>query len=164
MKKFICAFLSLILLCSCSSGADVQVVNRGLTFKAHIFYLSDKYVCSGEISRDGVSTFKVEEGKICGFTAVCNGEKAVLSYEGKKSEQEYSALEKSFFLPVALMFSYFDSNEYSVEEVDNSFFVKGETSLGEFTLFVSPAGLPISVQFISNGFSVDFYDVAVQKG
>lgn len=163
MKKFICVFLSLVLLCSCSSGTDVQVVNRGLNFKAHIFYLSEEYVCSVSIDGDGTATFKTEEGILSGFIAVCQGEKVRLSYEGKESELDNSLFSGSVFVPIAEMFSYFNSNTCGIEEEDNNYFVKGETSAGQFTLFVSPAGLPIRANIDDPDFSVDFYDVSVQK-
>ncbi len=163
MKKIICALLSLILLCSCSFRENVQVVNKGLSFKAHIFYSEQEYICSGEISEDMKLTFTVAEGILSGFTAVYIGETVSLSYEGKECEQEYSLFARSLFTPIAEMFRFFESNEYSVEEDDNRYTSIGKTATGQFTLCVSPTGLPISAEFHSSDFSVEFYDVSVKK-
>ena len=163
MKKIICALLSLILLCSCSAKQKVQVINKGLSFKAHIFCSSGEYICSGEISEDMKMTFTISQGKLSGFTAVYTGEKVSISYEEKEYEQEESFFAQSLFTPITEMFRYFENNKYSVGEKDNIYTSVGEIPEGKFVLCVSPAGLPISAEFDFSDYSVEFYNVSVKK-
>lgn len=162
MKKFLCAFLSLVILCSCSADNDVRVVNKGLGFEAHIFNSSQEYLCSGEISEDMKATFKVTEGVISGFGAVYFGENVSFFYEGKESDQ-YNSFSQTLFAPIREMFLYLENNEYSVVEKNNEYTVTGNISAGEFILYISPAGLPISAQIKSEDFRVDFYDVSIKN-
>ena len=163
MKKIICALLSLILLCSCSAKEKVQVINKGLSFKAHIFCSSGEYICACKISEDMKMTFTVVKGRLLGFTAVYTGDKVSLSYEEKEYEQDTSHFAGLLFTPISEMFRYFENNQYSVEEEDDIYTSVGEIPAGKFTLCVSPAGLPISAEFDFSDCSVEFYDLSVKK-
>ncbi len=161
MKKIICALICVLTLCSCSSFKDVRVVNKGIDFKAHIFYLSKEYFLSVSMENDGTACFTVTEDKLNSFNVcICNN-KVTFCCNGIECEQDVSAVKNSVYTVVYTVFAYFDQYDYKAEKRDGNYFVKGDTSLFDFELLVSPAGLPISAE--GEDFSANFYDVTLKN-
>lgn len=163
MKKIICVFMSLMLLCSCSSKTELKVVNKGISYKTHIFYYGQEYDCYIKTSLDGDMVFTVTNGILAGFSVGFSDKGTTFSYMDKSTENPYPLMKNNLFSYLYEMNCYFDNAQYVVKEDNKSYNVTGKTGLGEFTLWVSPTGLPIGAQLDSSDFTVEFYDVTMEK-
>ena len=159
MKKIICAFLSLVLLCSCSDTKGIKVQKENIGFRAHIFCASGEYLCDFYFYENSEVSVSINSGSLNGFKAFVSGEDIVLSFMGKESKRKVMEMENSVFAPIIYAFDYLKGNSYKVEEKDNSYFLFGESRIGKFKMYLAPTGIPIGVEYESNGFSSEFYDV-----
>ena len=161
MKKFICAFLCVIFLCSCSSKTSVSVVNRNISYRAHIFYYGEEFTCLVSVDNTGRAEYTLSGGALDGFT-VCFYENSVTySYLEKDSPNAYSFC-GDMLSALYEMNEYFN-NEYRVKEKDGEYKVSGYTLIGDFEICVSPTGLPLWANLDGEEFYVEFYDVALKK-
>ncbi len=160
MKKIICALLSLVLLCSCSLEKNVRVVNRGLSYKAHIFYFDKEYHILCDVSQQGAE-YSVIDGQIKGF-----GEKAdkngIKVYLGTL-EKEIKSKNTSVFELLYDITEFFDTEDYKTENDGGNYFVDVKTDFGKYRYLLTPAGLPISIKDENGNFSAEFYDIALKK-
>ncbi len=160
MKKIICALLSLVLLCSCSSGKNVRAVNRDLSYKAHIFYFGKEYNILCNIDENHAE-YTIEDGQIKGLCVK-------VSKDGIMAE--FNNLEKSIQRGNTSVFSvlyditeFFDSQDYKTQNDGGNCFVDGQIDFGKFRYFYTPSGLPISINFENGNFSAQFYDIVLEK-
>lgn len=163
MKKIICVLLSFVFLCSCSAKTDVRVVNKGLSFKAHIFYAQKEYYCLVNISEDMTAAFEFDSGILKGLTAVCKADSVTLAYKDKQSKRMPEEVSNAFFAEIYKAFAFFENNEYTVENEDECFFAQGKTEAGEFRLTVSPSGLPMQISIPLKEIEAQFYDVTLKN-
>lgn len=159
MKKIICAFLSLVLLCSCSNTKGIKVQKENIGFRAHIFCAAGEYLCDFYFYENMSVKATVRSESLNGLTVFINGEEAVLSFMGKESKRNVKEIENTVFAPIIFAFDYLNSNSYKVEEKDNVYYVLGENSIGEFKMLLAPTGIPIGIEYKTNDFSSEFYDV-----
>ena len=160
MKKIICAMLCLVLLCSCSSGGNVKVVNRNLSYKAHIFYFGKEIKLSCVISDNGAE-YKVVDGQIKDFTVKINDSGTKVVFENL--EKDIKTKNESVYSVLYGVTTYFDKTDYELKKDDGNYKVDGEISFGKFHYFLTPAGLPLSVEFENGDFSANFYDISIEK-
>lgn len=160
MKKIICALLSLVLLCSCSFKENVRVVNRGLSYKAHIFCLDKEYNILCNVSEQGAE-YSVIDGQIKGLKATVNKEGIKVSFENL--EKDIKSRNMSVFSVLYDITEFFDRDDYKTERNGGNYVAEGETYFGKFRYLLTPSGLPISVNFEKGDFSAQFYDVTLKK-
>ena len=159
MKKIICALLSLVLLCSCSSHKNVRVVNRGLSYKAHIFYYDKEYELLCDVYEDGAK-YLCTSGKIEGFGAEVTKNGMTVYYSDMKKEIKTDG---SVFSVLYMLTKFFDGDAYSSQEDGGNYYVDGQTTYGKFRYYFTPAGLPLSVTFENGDFSAEFSYITLQK-
>ncbi len=160
MKKIICALLSLVLLCSCSSEKNVRVINRNLSYKAHIFYFDKEYDIFCNVSEQGAE-YSVIDGQIKGFKATVNKEGIKVGFGNLEKDTKNKSM--SVFSVLYDITEFFDTDEYKTERDGGNYFVDGEMDFGKFRYLLTPAGLPISVRSENGKFSAQFYDIALKK-
>ena len=160
MKKIICALLSLVLLCSCSSAGNVKVVNRNISYKAHIFYFGKEIDLFCNI-KENCAEYTVINGMADGFTAIVDGDGIKVGIEGL--EKEMKTQDSAVFSVLYGVTSFFDGQNYKLNNDGGNFFLDGETSFGKFRYSLTPAGLPISLEFENGDFSAKFYDITLKK-
>lgn len=160
MKKILCALICVIFLCGCEGAAAPKAVNRNISYRAHIFYYGKEYDCFVVIDGDGRAEYKINDGLLEGFTATYFGDSITLSYAEKENPQPYS-YPKGNMLSVLYELNESLSGEYKTEKKDGQYVVLSETTLGEYTLFISGAGLPLSAKLDDEEFYVEFYDVSL---
>ncbi len=160
MKKIICALLSLVLLCSCSSGSNVKVENRNLSYKAHIFYFGKQLEIFCKINENSAE-YEVLDGNIKGFGATVKNNQVTVKLDGmtKKVADENA----SVFSILYAVTSFFDTQGYKTESDNGNYCVDGQIDFGKFRYFFTQAGLPISVNFENEDFFANFYDVTLEK-
>lgn len=160
MKKLLCAFLCLIFLVGCSSKSSVMPVNKNITYRAHIFYYEEEYDCLVTINEQGTE-YVIKGGEMDGFGARFFDNGVLYSYLGKESENTVP-YDKGM---LSLLFEMSEnSDKKAAEYTDENYVARGSTAIGEFTLFVSGAGLPLYAELDGKDFYVDFYDVSIVKG
>lgn len=160
MKKIICALLSLVLLCSCSSDKNVRVVNRDLSYKAHIFYFGKEYNILCNIGED-YAQYTVEDGQIKGFCVKVSKNGTMAQFENL--EKSIKSENKSVFSLLYDITEFFDKEDYKTQNDGGNCFVDGEIDFGKFRYFYTPSGLPISINFENGDFSAQFYDITLKK-
>ena len=160
MKKIICALLILVLLCSCSSERNVKVVNRNLSYKAHIFYFGKEIEVICDIGENSAE-YAVADGQIKGFTAKVNIDGIKVSFEGL--EKDINSENLSVFSILYDVTSFFDGQEYKIQNDGGNYCIDGEIDLGKFRYCYTPSGLPISINFENGVFSANFYDITLKR-
>lgn len=163
MKKIICALICVIFLCACSSGkTPIKAVNRNISYRAHIFYYGSEYDCDVIIDKDGRASYTLKNGTLDGFTASYFNGSVTLSYMEKECPQPYTYPAGGMLSALYEMNEYLNSS-YEIKEIDEQYLIQGYTSIGEFVISLSGAGLPLSAQLDSDAFYVEFYDVTLFK-
>jgi hypothetical protein len=152
--------LCLVLLCSCSSGGNVKVVNRNLSYKAHIFYFGKEIKLSCVISDNGAE-YRVVDGQIKDFTVKINDSGTKVVFENL--EKDIKTKNESVYSVLYDVTCFFDGEDYEIKNDDGNYRLYGETDFGKFTYFLTPAGLPLSVEFENGDFSANFYDISIEK-
>ncbi|MBE6729373.1 MAG: hypothetical protein E7568_03970 [Ruminococcaceae bacterium] len=161
MKKIICVLLVLLSLAGCGSINAVTPVNRGIAYRAHIFYYGKEYDCDVKIDEQGRAEYRIRDGQLSGLCLCFYGDKIKYSYMDKEFEE-------SFALNGGMLNTLYEMNESisddcKVEKTDNEWVLNGETANGEYELFLSGGGLPIKACLDGDSFYVDFYDVTLIK-
>ena len=160
MKKFLCVLLCFIFFAGCKGEKNPTAVNRNIAYRAHIFYYGEEYDCLVTVKNDGSAEYVIKDGDMDGFCALFCGDTVSYSYQGKESTSPV-LYGKGMFAVL------FDMNKKSggciAENEGGDCIIRGSTAIGEFSLFVSGAGLPLYAELDGKDFYVDFYDVSIAK-
>ena len=166
MKKIICLIIPLILLCSCGEKSEVKPNVLGVSFKGEIVYYNENYSCECTISPDGVLRAEIIEPEILsGFVLTVSKDKITadylgISYTPTTNNMPFSGAIDSFYKAL---------EDCSAEDIratlsGEEYTVKGDSEELGYTLYLSPTGLPQKLLLPDERFSVNFYNVTIEKG
>ena len=163
MRKIICLILPLILLCSCGKKSEVKPNLLGISFKGEIVYFNENYTCECTVSQDGILTAKIIEPEILnGFVLTVSADKITadylgISYTPTKNNMPFSGAIDTFYK--ALIDS--SGQDKTVTLSGDEYTVKGKTEDLEYSLYISPTGLPQKLLLPDERFSVNFYNATI---
>ena len=164
MKKIICVFVCLFLLCGCGTKAsDVKVVTKGITAKANIYYYGNEYECNINADQNGEVGFLITKPKnLKDFTITFIGGEVSAKYKGLNYSPSLSAIDYGGALKeIYGVLSYLQNSDYAVMKKSEGYFVKGKTEENNFCLYVTEAGLPLNIVFEKDNFYVVFSEVSL---
>lgn len=165
MKKIVCLLIPLILLCSCGKKSEVKPNLLGVSFKGEIVYFNENYTCECAISQEGVLTAKIIEPEmLSGFVLTVSADKITadylgISYTPTKNNMPFSGAIDTFYK--ALIDS--SGQDKTATLSGDEYIVKGEIENLEYTLYISPTGLPQKLLLPDERFSVNFYNVTIEN-
>ena len=166
MKKIICLLVPLILLCSCGKKSEVKPILTGISFEAEIVYYNENYSCQCDISGEGVLTAKITEPEILkDFTLRVSKDTITADYLGitytpTENNMPFSGVVDSFYKAIGECVE----RELTATFSNNQYTVKGDKESLGYTLYLSPTGLPQKLLLPDESFSVNFYNVTIEKG
>lgn len=159
MKKIICVCMVILSLCSCSKKvANIKVLNKAVSYTAHIFYYGEEYECDIKTESSGKTFYLITKPKnLKDFTLAFETDKITALYRGLEFSPDISAIPQGSVLKeLYAMNCYFDNNDYTVYKNSDSFSVSGFAGTKNFTLTVTESGLPISAVFEDDKFYAVF--------
>ncbi len=159
MKKFLCIAL-LFLLVGCTAKSNIKPVTRNITFTAEMTYYNEYYEMSVEILKNGnakISLTHPEE--LNGLTFNIKNNSLEGEFNGIKIETGDS------FKTAAVNFIYaaFKDENQTVYKNDNRFFTKGKCDGGEYTMYLSGAGLPLKICDSADRFEIIIKNTTIHK-
>ena len=164
MKKFICVFVCLFLLCGCGGKAsDVRVVTTGITAKAYVYHYGDEYECDIKFAENGEVSFLITKPKnLKDFTIIFKDGEVYATYKGLNYTPKLSALNYGGILKeINGVISFLQKGEYTVMKKSEGYFVKGQTEENNFCLYLTEAGIPLNIVFEKDSFYVVFSEIAL---
>ncbi len=164
MKKIICVFVCLFLLCGCTGKTvGVKVVTKGITAKANIYYYGKEYECNINANQNGEVSFLITKPKnLKDFTITFKGDEVFAKYKGLNYSPSLSAIDYGGALKeIYGVISYLQNNDYTVMKKSEGYFVKGKTGENNFCLYVTEAGLPLNIVYEKDSFYVVFSEVSL---
>ena len=165
MKKIICLLIPLIFLCSCGKKSEVRPLVSGISFKGEIVYYNENYSCECSISPEGVLTAKIIEPEILnGFVLTVAADKITADYLGIS----YTPTSNNMPFSGAIDTFYKALQDCSLEDKratlsGDEYTLKGEIEDIEYTLYISPTGLPQKLLLPDERFCVNFYNVTIEN-
>lgn len=162
MKKIICVFFTLVCLCSCKGEASqIKVVTQNISYEAHIFYNDKEYTLNVNCDESsGCSYLVTKPENLKDFTIVFSDSGVISKYKGLTYEPNLEALPYGGVMRALYEINTFlQTNDHTVIKENESYYIKGQISSGEFTLYVTAMGLPQSAQISDKNFRVEFYNV-----
>ncbi len=160
MKKILSLVIGLLLLAGCGK-AEVTPTLNGITFNADITYYNENYKGECSVSQDGTVVLKITEPEsLEGYTLTAERDKMTVEFLGLTfTPTENNMAFSGVFGDIYNCFC-------EIIEEGNSAKKKGdiyELSSGkEYTLTVSPTGLPQSLMLPDERFALYFYNVTVK--
>lgn len=159
MKKFLCLIL-LIPLIGCAQKTNIKPVTRNISFTAEMTYFNEYYEMAVDIKANGDTTFSMQHPEeLKGLIFNVKDDNLTAEFSGIKIETDnnYKAAAVNF------LYSAFKTQEYTVYENDNRFFVKGDCDVGEYKMYISGAGLPIKITDNANRFEIVIKNLKINK-
>ncbi len=161
MKKFCLAVLVCLVLAGCSSGNTTPVL-KGITFTAEIAYYNESYTLSGQILNDGsmVATL-LKPDELANLKLTLNGDRITAEYKGLT----YTPVEGSLPFSAVLQNLYDPVCQVNKEGLlpDKNGKIQGEINGTDYTLTLSPTGLPQRLELPKRGMVVTFYNLCVKE-
>ena len=163
MKKIVLSLMCLILLCGCGKKQSVDVTLESVSFDAAITYGSYNCTCNITISGGGMlaSTILSPES-IAGTTLSYDGENLTVNYMGLEYMPEMPISGDAANDIINKILQSASSGAKSAERVDDSFVLEGEVSGYEYSLFVTEAGLPLSLLCVEADLVAEFTNVTIK--
>ena len=162
MKKILALILVILTLSACSGKNDVKPTLKGISFNADITYYNENYKGECTISEDGALTLKITEPELLsGYTVMLNGEGITAEYLGvtftpNLSNMPVSSVITEFYEKITEL-----ANSETVEKKGDTYMIKGGKDADAYTLYISPTGLPQSLEMPDERFRVYFYNTTV---
>ncbi len=164
MKKIICVFVCLFLLCGCTGKpSDIKVVTKGISAKVHIYCYGKEYECNVKIDENGEAGFLITSPKnLKDFTIIFKDGEVKASYKGLNYTPSLSAIDYGGALKeIYGVINYLQKGDYAVLKKSESYYVKGQTEENNFCLYVTEAGLPLNIVYEKDNFYVVFSEVTL---
>lgn len=158
MKKIIIVFFCLFLLCSCSSGKEIAPALKGISFKGVMTHYNEEYSFLAEIGKEG-------ELK-CEMTAPDTLKGMVIRGDREGTRVEYKGISYSPVqgsMPFSAIMERFYECLLDAMESDALADEKGVLKTEDYTLTLSPSGLPQKLTIEKDGFYITFYNISVKE-
>ena len=162
MKKLFAVLLILLCLCSCK-GNEIKPKLSEISFTAKLTYFNELYVFDGEIKKDGTLIANIKEPselkdlKLTVTEEVMTADYKGLVYEANEATMPFSKIISDFYSAI---------NALGREEklkTDKSGETTGKIGDTEYTLVLSPTGLPQSLELSVRHITVKFYNLSVKE-
>jgi hypothetical protein len=164
MKKIICVFVLLLLLCGCGGKTvGVKVITKGITAKANIYYYGKEYECNLKAAENGEVSFLITKPKnLKDFTIIFKDGEVFAKYKGLNYTPSLSSLDYGGVLQeIYGVITYLQNNDYAVIKKSEEYYIKGKTKKNNFCLFVTEAGLPLNIVYEKDNFYIVFSEVTL---
>lgn len=158
MKKILSLVLVLLTLAACSSKSAVKPKIYGIEFTADITYYNENYKGECKISEDGTLTLKLSEPEILsGYTVTVGKDSIKAEYLGIEfipnlANMPFSSVAQDIHKRIAEI-----AEAESAEKKGDTYIIKGGKDADSYTLYISPTGLPQSLDMPDERFRVYFY-------
>lgn len=162
MKKILSIVLVLLTLAACSSKAAVKPKIYGIEFTADITYYNENYKGECKISEDGVLTLKITEPEILsGYTVTVGKDLIKAEYLGIEfvpnlANMPFSSVMQDLHKTITDL-----AVSEAAEKKGDTYIIKGGKDADSYTLYISPTGLPQSLEMPDERFRVYFYNATV---
>lgn len=123
-------------------------------------YFNEYYEIAVDIKANGDATFSLQHPKeLKGLTFFINDGNLTAEFTGIKIETDdnYKTTAVNF------IYSAFEMQEQTVYENDDRFFTKGKCDGGEYKMYISEAGLPLSITDNIGRFEVIIKNIKINK-
>ena len=137
----------------------------GISFKGELVYYNENYSCECSVSQDGVLTAKIIEPEILsGFVLTVTKDKITADYLGiyytpTTNNMPFSGAIDSFYK--ALQECCLEDKRATLS--GEEYILKGDVGDLDYTLYLSPTGLPQKLLLPDERFSVNFYNVTIEN-
>ena len=162
MKKVLSLLLVLLTLTACSSKAAVKPKIYGIEFTADITYYNENYKGECKISEDGVLYLKISEPELLsGYTVTVGKDDIKAEYLGIEfkpnlANMPFSSVIQDLYKVIGEI-----AKCESAEKKGDTYIIKGGKDADSYTLYISPTGLPQSLEMPDERFRVYFYNTKV---
>ena len=159
MKKILSLLLVLLTLSACGGKETVKPQIYGISFTADVTYYNENYKGECEISGDGSLTLKITEPEIlAGYTVTINNDGIKAEYLGiaftpNPSNMPFSSVMQDLYKKITEI-ALCDA----AEKKGDTYIIKGGKDADAYTLYISPTGLPLSLDMPDERFRVYFYN------
>lgn len=142
MKKILCLFFVLLLSgCSDAERVDIKPIVRNISFTAEMTFYNEYYELAVDISKNGdTSVTVIHPSELDGLEFKIKDKKVTASLEG--ITLEVNNHNKTL---VDFLYKPFESENQTVYNNDEKFFIRGKCDGGEYTMYITEAGIPLSV-------------------
>lgn len=150
----------MLMLVGCSNTANIKPVNRNISFTAEMTYYNEYYEMMVEIDESGNTTIKIthpdeiknlvfefKDGKV---TSLFNGIECDVSDSYKTTA-------------VNFIYTAFHNEKQIVYKNKDRIFAKGKCDGGEYTLYLTEAGLPLKICDSLNRFEIIINNLTINK-
>ena len=158
-KPFILALLCIFLFCGCESKGAAAAVNfRSLSFVAEITYMNENYTANCTVdAAGGLTAVLTYPDNLAGFTAVLTDDDCRIEYGGILVGNLDRFPQSAVISLIKRIIDTCDGTEVAVKK--KNYTVRGSIDKYQYTLKVSPGGLPISLRIPDIGMAVEFKNV-----
>lgn len=163
MKRLICVILMLSL-CACSGKKQVIPIVSGMDFTAVIHYYNEIYECAVEVDKGCCAVMRVTSPEdLAGLKFICKGDTLTaefmgLSYTPDTESMPSGAVAKTVY---GILFDCY-TNKPAASDDGGNYSISGKVDKHNYTLSLSPSGLPLSVQIPDKSYTVDFKNVTLK--
>ncbi len=164
MKKIIACFLLIFLLAGCGEKKTTAVNLSGISFDADITYGKQKCVCSIEIQGAGMLKMELYEPEnLKGTIITYDGDTVLLNYHGLEYTPELPITNETLGEIINKILSTVSSGYREAERTEKGFVLKGKVSDYSYELYVSEAGLPLSLFCEEANLYAEFSNAKIQN-
>ncbi len=163
MKKIISLIIILITLAACSGKEGVKPQLCGISFTADITYYNENYKGDFTVLDNGDMTVIIREPEILeGYTVTVANGKMTAEYLGLTFVPGTGNMPFSGVLDeVYSKLTEIRGSSLLANLKNGEYILKDGKDLSEYTLYVSPTGLPQRLLIPDEAFSVYFYNVSI---
>lgn len=154
----------LVVLCGCKAQKSVKIRTEHLSFSCNVSYANEKYCFDVKTTKNGVYDCALTApDDLKGMAFTLSGEKVTVKYSGMEIEKNLNDI------PYGNMIGLFydvmkKSNGKTAAEKDKNYCLSGKIKNSEYRLYVSPSGLPMSLEFPNEKIYMEFNNLTLVKG
>ncbi len=142
---------------------EVTPTLDGITFDALVNMNGYSCICEIDLSGGGIFKSKVTDPlAIAGTEVTYDGSDVTITYMGLSYSPEMPLPGETLNDILALVLQSVATGSADAQEKDGSFIIEGETAGYDYTLYVTEAGLPLSLNCPRANFTAEFSNVKIK--
>ncbi len=163
MKRILLTLICFIFLVGCGEKQEVEVTIASVSFDAAITYGSHSLACEMTLSEGAVMHSEVKAPEsIAGTTLTYDGETLKINYKGLEYVPELPIEQETANDIINKIFRSVATGGKNAQKEDGNFVLRDEVAGKEFTLYVTEAGLPLSLTCPDASLTAEFSNVTVK--